>query len=484
MSLIIPGSTTTTATGDHVVELTLTGPDGVLVREFVTLIATGFSANVISSSRGGVEIINFGYLYADATRAVSLIGSFNSFLNTGTVAAGSGSALSMASGSDNSIENSGQLFGGMNLQISVSFITNSGEVIAQNTGIFLLGDDNTLMNSGLVTTTSGFGTSAISSDGGGFSLNNSGEIQAGGSEETSIPGILQGAAIQLGGDAGEVNTIINTGVIANAGYAINTGRVQGDIVPVEVFADANDTVVNLGSILGDIRLGDGDDQLDLRGGAFSGVVEMGEGDDLIWTDRSDYVFIEAKSAGMDEVRSTVDFTLAAEIENLTLIGDEAVLAAGNNAANVLTGNAAGNLMFGMGGKDDLFGFEGDDMLAGRNGNDDLYGGNGADDLRGAKGNDELFGGDGDDILRGGDGDDEISGGGGFDIFSFRGLWGQDRVNDFVIGEDLVDLSGTSADRFGDLNINVQASRTVIRIGSDKVFLEGVTDPISADDFIF
>ncbi|EKF9174707.1 cadherin domain-containing protein, partial [Vibrio cholerae] len=95
-------------------------------------------------------------------------------------------------------------------------------------------------------------------------------------------------------------------------------------------------------------------------------------------------------------------------------------------------------------KDDmLIGGAGNDILFGQGGNDWLDGGVGKDTLYGGSGNDTLIGGEGNDILIGGLGNDILTGGSGEDLFKWVNgdLDGsRDRITDFKIGEDKIDLS--------------------------------------------
>lgn len=72
------------------------------------------------------------------------------------------------------------------------------------------------------------------------------------------------------------------------------------------------------------------------------------------------VVTELASEGTDGVSSSVTYTLATNVENLTLTGTSATNGTGNALANVLTGNGAANLLDGGSGADTLVGGAGDD----------------------------------------------------------------------------------------------------------------------------
>jgi Ca2+-binding RTX toxin-like protein len=102
---------------------------------------------------------------------------------------------------------------------------------------------------------------------------------------------------------------------------------------------------------------------------------------------------EAVGEGTDLVKSSVTFTLAANVENLLLTGTGNVNGTGTSLANTITGNTGNNTLNGL---------------------------NGADTLVGGLGNDTLLGGLANDTLTGGDGDDTLNGEGGIDTASYAG----------------------------------------------------------------
>ncbi|MEM7268593.1 MAG: hypothetical protein AAF401_05000, partial [Pseudomonadota bacterium] len=183
-------------------------------------------------------------------------------------------------------------------------------------------------------------------------------------------------------------------------------------------------------------------------------------------------------------------------------GDGADLLTGNIAANLLVGGGGGDHVSGMGGRDRLFGGFGDDTLMGggardrllgQAGADKIIGGQGIDFIRGGGGDDTLSGqhgadriwaGGGDDRIEGGLGRDLIRGGGGADVFFFSRGDGADRITDFSIDDDRLDLSAV-ADGMRDLSIHDGVAGALIEAGNISILLSGTdADMLVADHFIF
>lgn len=120
------------------------------------------------------------------------------------------------------------------------------------------------------------------------------------------------------------------------------------------------------------------------------------GNDTFVVDHVGDTVIEATNQGIDTVKSSVAFTLPANVENLTLTGTLDIDGTGNSLDNVITGNAGDNRLDGGGGTDTLIGGAGNDTLVngatmiGGQGDDTYYGisaveapGEGIDTLIGA-----------------------------------------------------------------------------------------------------
>lgn len=292
--------------------------------------------------------------------------------------------------------------------------------------------------------------------GGSISLYNQGDIQ----------GVM--AVRALGGQMVVRNGGLIEGMVLGiqGAYDVqNTGSIIGQTaISTTSFADS---VVNLGLILGDVLLLVGDDVFDTIGGRFDGRVFGGGGDDVYRTDSATLEIFENALEGIDRVEATVSFDLdiAAEVENLTLIGTAATDGKGNMLGNSILGNMAANRIWGVEGEDTLDGGWGDDRIFGGSGNDAVFGGMDNDTLRGGTGNDTLTGGAEDDLLFGdigndrlvgSDGDDTLTGGagkdalfGGLDADTFRfaavsdsaaGTATRDQITGFQTGVDLIALT--------------------------------------------
>ncbi|MCS6297679.1 MAG: hypothetical protein H8K09_15700 [Nitrospira sp.] len=183
----------------------------------------------------------------------------------------------------------------------------------------------------------------------------------------------------------------------------------------------------------------------LTGGAGNDTYVIGAGDTVI----------EAANAGLDTVQSSVTHTLAANVENLTLVGTGVINGTGNALNNILAGNSAANTLTGGAGDDTYVVGAGDTVVEALNAGIDTVqssvtwtlgtnvdnltltgigaiNGTGnvlANVLVGNAGNNILAGGDGNDTLSGGKGNDVLNGGTGNDVFQVARGDGQDTITD-------------------------------------------------------
>ena len=105
--------------------------------------------------------------------------------------------------------------------------------------------------------------------------------------------------------------------------------------------------------------------------------------------------------------------------------------------------------------------------------------------------DTIVGNEADNWIDGGTGNDSLSGGGGADTFVFGADWGQDTVEDFSVGEDRLDFSGTGL-MLDDILITRFEGNTQISDGENTLTLAGVdfieeelnTDILFTDSLFF
>jgi len=382
-------------------------------------------------------------------------GSIN-ISNAGTIQSADGAGMFLFGVPEITISNSGS-------------IRSNGDDTSWNNGIYLYNaDQGSITNSGLIENIATTGSSSgatiddfaavgVRSGGAGsdFTITNTGTIHGGShsvymSTETSRLnnfGLLNGDVF--------FDNATGTGIINNS------GSILGDVT----LDTATDTVINSGTVSGAILMKGGNDTFDGRGGHVGDSVSGGTGDDTFIIDDATIVLNEYQAQGTDTVQSTVGWKLGDNFENLTLLGDGNIRGIGNSEVNTLTGNIGDNRLRGKGGNDIINGGEGDDKAWGAAGletihgddgddilhgglNDDvIYGDNDNDVLYGNRNNDTLYGGNGADRLIGGLGRDTFYGGEGEDEFVFNrkndstDTVDADKISDFVIGEDVIDLSG-------------------------------------------
>ncbi|HLO76566.1 MAG TPA: M10 family metallopeptidase, partial [Magnetospirillum sp.] len=351
------------------------------------------------------------------------------------------------------------------------------------------------------------GNDSLTGGGGGDTLDGGGgtDVMAGESGNDVYMVDSQGETVTELVDAGTDT------VISSANYTLGDNvenlTLGGSVVSGTGNALANTLIGN--SAANSLTGGDGADTLD--GGTGGDVLTGGTGDDTYVVDSQGDSIVELADEGVDTVITSLDATLGATLENLTLT-DSAVIGTGNASANVITGNGAANTLDGGGGTDTLLGGAGNDRIvyqaAGElNGGGDidtlvvggaaaialnlagadqngtgagniagfenvdasactggvrayglatasstLIGGSSADRLTGGTAADVLNGGDGNDTLIGGGGGDSLSGGIGSDRITYQAAGtlngGDGRDTLVVAGAGAVTLSLAAADHNG------------------------------------
>jgi Ca2+-binding RTX toxin-like protein len=216
---------------------------------------------------------------------------------------------------------------------------------------------------------------------------------------------------------------------------------------------------------------DSDDRI--NGGNGIDTMIGGVGNDIYWVNSASDVTTELAGEGIDTVRSTVSWTLAAEVDKLYLDGS-AANGTGNALVNFMFGNAQNNILDGQGGADRMNGGAGNDTyivdsagdlvfetIAGAAGgiadvvsssvnhtlsaNVEILGLSGVANVN-ATGNtliNGIFGNTGNNFIDGKAGNDSLSGGGGSDQFLFttalNATTNVDTISDFDPANDFLRL---------------------------------------------
>jgi Ca2+-binding RTX toxin-like protein len=174
-------------------------------------------------------------------------------------------------------------------------------------------------------------------------------------------------------DASGIDTIIGTGSqsvridlrAATLGLDANGGGyvssvISGPTIYAGLTIAAGVVIENArGSTGADTLIGNAANNI-LNGLGGGDAMEGLGGNDTYYTDNVLDSVTEAFNAGIDIVRSTVNWVLSADVEKLYIL-DSAVSATGNALSNYIYGNNAANTINGLAGADRLYGYLGNDL---------------------------------------------------------------------------------------------------------------------------
>ncbi|MGC1495357.1 MAG: calcium-binding protein [Sulfitobacter sp.] len=404
--------------------------------------SAGFGA--LNFEGTNVAVTNHGLISGPDMLGVFFGDPDASLNNTGTINGNSGVVIY---GDDSSIVNSGSIMGGVSREATVQPY--------HETGVYVRGTNATILNleGGIISSTA--------QDGVGIAFEN-----IVGTPIASIDNFGEISAFGYGIEVLETSS--------SAVYDItNYGVISGGVAAIQA-TSAVENIINGGVINGNVNLGGNDDSI-RNTGQISGDIDLGTGDD----------FYYGNGGG------TVSGTISGGAGEDTIIGGaQSDIIDGGTEADLIRGRA------------------GDDVISGGSGDDTIRTGQGDDILDGGAGNEFMRGGAGDDTLIGGLGQDTMFGNAGSDTFVFNtasestnagSAW--DRIMDFTIGQDLIDLSAFNARFIGTSAYAANGNIAEIRIfedpnGDTRVFVDvnadGTSDMrfylvntlgITADDFI-
>jgi Ca2+-binding RTX toxin-like protein len=185
-----------------------------------------------------------------------------------------------------------------------------------------------------------------------------------------------GADTMIGGTGNDTYVVDNASDVVSENSSEGTDLVQSSVTytlasDVENLALTGTSNINgTGNSAVNILTGNSGNNI-LDGGSGADSLIGGDGNDTYVVDNTGDVVSENPGEGTDLVQSSVTYTLASDVENLTLTGSSNLSGTGNSGDNVLTGNSGVNVLTGGAGNDTLDGGSGADSLIGGTG-DDTY----------------------------------------------------------------------------------------------------------------
>jgi Ca2+-binding RTX toxin-like protein len=288
------------------------------------------------------------------------------------------------------------------------------------------------------------------------------------------------------------NNATEVTIVGSSGLDIINGTVTVAGEPLATTGDDKISGMEGNDIISSL---DGNDRID--GGTGQDSMTGGLGNDFYIVDNTLDAIVENGSEGVDTVQSSVTYTLAANIDNLTLVGAAAFNGTGNDLNNILVGNALNNTLDGKLGGDLMSGGAGNDTYivddtsdavieSATNGEDivrssvnwtlganledltltGILGVSGTgnslnNDMVGNSGNNNLSSLGGNDTLDGGTGADTMTGGLGNDVYQV------DNAGDVVVET----AEAGSVDRVVaavNYTLSAEVENLVLRVGSAAV----------------
>ncbi|MFZ3019434.1 MAG: VCBS domain-containing protein [Gallionella sp.] len=345
--------------------------------------------DVVAESAGnGIDTVqsSIGYTLTDNVENLSLTGTANldgigNALDNSITGTGGNNVLDGGAGVDT-------LAGGAGNDTYI--VDNTADVVTENAGagtdsVFASADytlsdnvENLTLTGGAVSGTGNALDNLITGNAGDNALNGmaGNDTLDGGAGVDAMAGGVGNDTYYVDNTADVIAENLNEGT--DSVYASATYTLSDNIESLTLTGTAN--IDGTGNALNNAISGNSGANV-IDGGAGADTMTGGAGNDTYIVDNAGDTTVEALNAGTDTVLSSVSYTLASNVENLTLTGAANINATGNELNNILIGNTANN---------GLYGLAGNDTLTGNTGNDVLDGGTGADAMAGNAGDDTYI----------------------------------------------------------------------------------------------
>ena len=246
------------------------------------------------------------------------------------------------------------------------------------------------------------------------------------------------AANALAGGAGNDTYIVDAGDTVTEASGQGTDTVQSSVTftlgaNIENLTLTGTVAINgTGNTMNNTIIGNSGANV-LSGGTGADSMSGGSGDDTYVIDNAGDSVAETAGEGTDTIQSSLTYTLAANLENLTLTGSSNINGTGNTLDNVLTGNSGTNTLTGGAGNDTYVVGTGDSVVENADAGTDTVqssiawtlGSNienltltGSSVINGTGNtlNNVIAGNSGANVLNGGTGTDTMAGGAGNDTY--------------------------------------------------------------------
>jgi hypothetical protein len=320
---------------------------------------------------------------------------------------GNGITLENGSQINGEILNTGLINGGFNGinfangGTSSGVVRNTSTITSESRAINIGGDQITIINSGEIITTANPRNGTIYSDSSAdnYTIQNLGQgvIDAGAGNN--------GDAISLELDGSTTGSIFNRGLIQGRGVALGNNQSSAIRLFQSLSAEFEGSVFD-GNIVngGTLAAEHGAAVILQRGVRLNGQITNNGTISGGLVGEDGRLAIDAREAdgGVTVVnRGTIEGNVQLSHDSSVFNGARGTVNGkvfGNQGADLLVGGSGDDTLHGGGGDDRLLGGDGDDVLFGGRGDDRLFGGRGNDILDGGPGNNVLVGGPGDDIF--------------------------------------------------------------------------------------